>query len=120
MAEISTGCFFARLASFDVGDVFDGIGQHYANQTIVIDPDGGGAEPQGTGPTGLRGADINRGVAEELARLLAAAGAVHMTLWHSLPMSTLLLAPAAVVPLAGFSVTQISAAMVWNSAMEAL
>ena len=44
-------------------------------RTVVIDPAGGNADPDGTGPTGMTGATVNRGTARELARLLRAVGA---------------------------------------------
>jgi len=43
--------------------------------TVVVDPAGGNADPDGTGPTGVTGASVNRGTARELVRLLTAAGA---------------------------------------------
>ena len=46
-----------------------------AGVTVVIDPAGGGTDPDGTGPTGLIGAALNRVVAGELARLLHGLGA---------------------------------------------
>lgn len=47
---------------------------------VVLDPAGGGSDPQGNGPLGGRGADLNLATARQLARLLRGAGAeVHLT-----------------------------------------
>jgi N-acetylmuramoyl-L-alanine amidase len=49
-------------------------------RTVVLDPAGGGSDPEGTGPLGTRGADLNLDVARSLARMLRGAGAeVHLT-----------------------------------------
>ncbi|MFO7654777.1 MAG: N-acetylmuramoyl-L-alanine amidase [Candidatus Krumholzibacteriia bacterium] len=42
--------------------------------TVVVDPAGGGAEDEGTGPLGTRGAELNLQVARKLAGLLRGAG----------------------------------------------
>ncbi|HEY2954503.1 MAG TPA: N-acetylmuramoyl-L-alanine amidase [Candidatus Eisenbacteria bacterium] len=42
---------------------------------IVIDPDGGGDDPGGVGPSGTRAANVNLEVARALAGMLSAAGA---------------------------------------------
>ena len=44
-------------------------------RAILIDPAGGGADNDGAGPSGTRGADLNLGVARALAALLRGAGA---------------------------------------------
>ncbi len=46
-----------------------------AGRTVVIDPAGGGADSDGDGPLGLRGADVNLAVARHLALLLEGCGA---------------------------------------------
>lgn len=46
-----------------------------AGRCVVIDPDGGAGDPQGSGPTGLRGADVNLATAQAAATLLRGAGA---------------------------------------------
>lgn len=46
-----------------------------AGLVIVIDPAGGGADADGEGPTGLRGADLNLAVARRLADLVEGCGA---------------------------------------------
>ncbi|MCP4572391.1 MAG: hypothetical protein GY838_08595 [bacterium] len=43
--------------------------------TFVIDPAGGGADADRTGPGGLRGAEVNLGTARQLVRLLQGLGA---------------------------------------------
>jgi N-acetylmuramoyl-L-alanine amidase len=49
-------------------------------RTVVLDPAGGGSDPDGTGPLGLRGADLNLEVARLLADLLRGAGVrTHLT-----------------------------------------
>jgi len=49
-------------------------------KVVVLDPDGGGSDPDGTGPLGLRGADLNLEVTLILADLLRGGGAdVHLT-----------------------------------------
>lgn len=53
---------------------------HLAGRTIVIDPAGGGADPQGTAPLGTPGRELNLQVARRLAELLRSAGmTVHLT-----------------------------------------
>jgi N-acetylmuramoyl-L-alanine amidase len=44
-------------------------------RAILLDPAGGGADNDGAGPSGTRGADLNLGVARALAALLRGAGA---------------------------------------------
>jgi hypothetical protein len=49
-------------------------------RVIVLDPAGGDTDTDGTGPLGLRGADLNLAVASHAATLLTGAGAaVHLT-----------------------------------------
>jgi N-acetylmuramoyl-L-alanine amidase len=45
-------------------------------RVVVVDALGDGADPDGTGPTGVTGTSVNRGTARALARLLAGLGAV--------------------------------------------
>ncbi|MHB8078598.1 MAG: N-acetylmuramoyl-L-alanine amidase, partial [Candidatus Krumholzibacteriia bacterium] len=45
------------------------------DRVILLDPAGGGADSDGAGPSGTRGADLNLGVARALAALLRGAGA---------------------------------------------
>ena len=57
---------------------------------IVVDPEGGGDENGGLGPTSLRAADVNLRVALALAALLESAGArVHLTREADVPVSAL-------------------------------
>ena len=64
-----------------------------AGRTVVLDPAGGSDDPDGTGPLGLRGSDLNLATAREAAALLRGAGAiVHLTRAHE----TALNAPAKV------------------------
>lgn len=46
-----------------------------ANRRIVLDPEGGGDDPAGTGPSGVRASALNLELARALAAMLAAAGA---------------------------------------------
>lgn len=51
-----------------------------AGRTVVLDPAGGTDDPDGAGPLGLRGSDLNLAAAREAAALLRGAGAiVHLT-----------------------------------------
>jgi len=47
----------------------------FAGLTVIVDPAGGGRDPDGAGPGGLRGAEVNLGVARQLAVLLRGLGA---------------------------------------------
>jgi N-acetylmuramoyl-L-alanine amidase len=49
-------------------------------RVVVLDPAGGGDDPDGAGPLGLRGSDVNLATARDAAALLRGAGAVvHLT-----------------------------------------
>jgi len=63
-------------ATWPVTEILPGL----VGKIIVLDPTGGGIVSDGTGPLGLRGADLNLLVAQHAANLLRGAGAtVHLT-----------------------------------------